>query len=241
MARLLVLLVFSFCGLLTTRCEQFISDCSCDFESVNDAVSNFFRPVFSDLTKTIFFRYFRVNLDQPCPFWQADDDQCMMEGCSVCMCENDEIPIGWISETDKTKKTNLPDDEQTRYMNNDTLSALNTQDNDNKLKYLEYLHETEDFDDDSMNGQDYRYNQEDWIDMRETNDHDNTNVYINLLHNPESYTGYSGISARRVWNAIQNENCFGGNDDSCVEKRVFYRLMSGLQASISTHIGTTNP
>jgi hypothetical protein len=157
------------------------------------------------------------------------------------MCENDEIPIGWISETDKSKKTNLPDDELTSNMNSDTLSALNTQDNDNKLKYLEYLHETEDFDDDSMNGQDYRYNQEDWIDMRETNDHDNTNVYINLLHNPESYTGYSGISARRVWNAIQNENCFGGNDDSCVEKRVFYRLMSGLQASISTHIGTTNP
>jgi hypothetical protein len=56
------------------------------------------------------------------------------------------------------------------------------------------------------------------------------------LQNPESYTGYAGPSAQRVWQAIQQENCFGGGDDLCLEKRVFYRLMSGLQASISTHI-----
>lgn len=240
MARLWCLVLVS--GLWAARSQQFISDCSCDFESVNDAVASFFKPVFNDITKTIFFRYFRVNLDQPCPFWQADDGQCMMEGCSVCTCDNDEIPVGWIREIDRTKDNNLQDEkEQISNMNNDTLSALDTQDNDNKLKYLEYLHETEDFDDDNINSHDFRYNQEDWIDMREANEHDSSNVYINLLHNPESYTGYSGNSARRVWNAIQNENCFGGNDDICVEKRVFYRLMSGLQASISTHIGTTVP
>jgi hypothetical protein len=33
-----------------------------------------------------------------------------------------------------------------------------------------------------------------------------------------------------------NHGSFGGDDDVCFEKRVFYRLMSGLQASISTHI-----
>ena len=32
------------------------------------------------------------------------------------------------------------------------------------------------------------------------------------------------------------ENCFGALSDQCVEKRIFHRLMSGLQASISTHI-----
>lgn len=56
------------------------------------------------------------------------------------------------------------------------------------------------------------------------------------MQNPESFTGYSGPSAHRVWQSIQQENCFGGHDDTCLEKRVFYRLMSGLQASISTHI-----
>jgi hypothetical protein len=71
-------------------------------------------------------------------------------------------------------------------------------------------------------------------------------VYVNLLDNPESYTGYTGESPRRVWKAIHEENCFsdGGyfgalTDNAsgqCLEKRVFYRLISGMQASISTHI-----
>jgi len=71
-------------------------------------------------------------------------------------------------------------------------------------------------------------------------------VYVNLIDNPESFTGYAGESAQRVWKAIQEENCFsdGGysrtaNNNAngqCLEKRVFYRLMSGLHASISTHI-----
>ena len=48
-------------------------------------------------------------------------------------------------------------------------------------------------------------------------------VYVNLLQNPEQFTGYAGPSAARVWQSIQHENCFGGVDDICVEKRVFHR------------------
>lgn len=47
--------------------------------------------------------------------------------------------------------------------------------------------------------------------------------YVNLLENPERFTGYSGPSAQRVWQAIQQENCFGEQNDVCLEKRVFYR------------------
>jgi hypothetical protein len=83
-------------------------------------------------------------------------------------------------------------------------------------------------------------------------------AYVNLLENPERFTGYAGPSAQRVWRAIQEENCFGQASDVCLEKRIFYRyclteycathlkawlngrmlrrLMSGMQASISTHI-----
>jgi ERO1-like protein alpha len=48
-------------------------------------------------------------------------------------------------------------------------------------------------------------------------------VYVNLLLNPERFTGYSGPSAARVWRSIQQENCFGMQNDMCLEKRVFYR------------------
>jgi ERO1-like protein alpha len=61
-----------------------------------------------------------------------------------------------------------------------------------------------------------------------------------ICRNPERFTGYAGPSAIRVWSAIYNENCFGSGKspgiDECFEKRVFYRLISGLQSSISTHL-----
>ncbi|KAF4018770.1 hypothetical protein G4228_010614 [Cervus hanglu yarkandensis] len=84
--------------------------------------------------------------------------------------------------------------------------------------------------------------------------------YVDLLLNPERYTGYKGSSAWRVWNSIYEENCFkprsvyrplnplapsrGGclihfhvfGYCLCLEKRVFYKLISGLHASINLHL-----
>ena len=72
-----------------------------------------------------------------------------------------------------------------------------------------------------------------WIDQNEDQDM----VYINLLENRERFTGYSGPLAARIWAAIYNENCFQSlRSDMCLEERVFYRLISGLQTSITTHI-----
>ncbi|KAH9553464.1 hypothetical protein CY35_08G011200 [Sphagnum magellanicum] len=62
-------------------------------------------------------------------------------------------------------------------------------------------------------------------------------TYVNLLLNPEKYTGYTGVSARQIWEAVYNQNCFkDGERDTCAERRVFYRLISGLHTSISAHI-----
>lgn len=65
--------------------------------------------------------------------------------------------------------------------------------------------------------------------------------YVDLPTNPERFTGYQGEPANRVWASIYSENCFGipnnkDNTEVCTEKRVFYKLISGLHASISTHI-----
>jgi hypothetical protein len=64
--------------------------------------------------------------------------------------------------------------------------------------------------------------------------------WVNLLRNPEGYTGYAGPSAVRIWKAVYDQNCFHGSvEDMCSEERVFYRLLSGLQTSINTHIAMT--
>ncbi|CAJ1050036.1 ERO1-like protein alpha [Xyrichtys novacula] len=86
--------------------------------------------------------------------------------------------------------------------------------------------------------------------------------YVDLLLNPERFTGYKGPEAWRIWNSIYEENCFkpltvkrpllpdsfhsgpGGEANTfhrwlqgqCVEKRAFYRLISGLHASINIHL-----
>lgn len=77
--------------------------------------------------------------------------------------------------------------------------------------------------------------------------------YVSLVDNPERFTGYGGDSAHQIWDAIYRENCFTApsnqaqavNDlkrviaepvEECLEKRVFYRIVSGMHASISTHL-----
>jgi len=71
--------------------------------------------------------------------------------------------------------------------------------------------------------------------------------YFDLRLVPERYTGYSGKNPHRVWHSIYEENCFGpsevgqikGNspalvplpeesDPQCLEKRVYYKIISGI-------------
>ncbi|XP_059437855.1 endoplasmic reticulum oxidoreductin-1-like isoform X1 [Corylus avellana] len=62
-------------------------------------------------------------------------------------------------------------------------------------------------------------------------------TYVNLQLNPERYTGYTGPSARRIWDAIYSENCPKyPSEELCHEEKILYKLISGLHSSISIHI-----
>ncbi len=82
-------------------------------------------------------------------------------------------------------------------------------------------------------------------------DHEEGAEYVDLLLNPERYTGYRGDSAHRIWRSIYLENCFGDTKQGqsllspmrknpynglCMEQRAFYRLISGMHASINIHL-----
>lgn len=64
------------------------------------------------------------------------------------------------------------------------------------------------------------------------------------MTNPERYTGYKAPHAHKIWNSIYRENCFENTDrvgygpekNTCLEKRFFYRLVSGLHTSINVHL-----
>ena len=79
--------------------------------------------------------------------------------------------------------------------------------------------------------------------------------YVDLSQNPERFTGYAGKSARSIWKAIYEENCFGVKsknvqaetysplalnpllqlapkeeqepEGECLEKRVYHKIISG--------------
>lgn len=71
-------------------------------------------------------------------------------------------------------------------------------------------------------------------------------VFVDLIENPERFTGYAGEDANKIWRSIYEENCFTptqqnnplANSDwnKCEERQLFYRIVSGLHSSITTHL-----
>jgi hypothetical protein len=66
----------------------------CDYGSVEKLNSLELCPLLGELVQQPFFRYFKVNLYCDCPFW-PDDGMCSLRDCSVCECEEGEVPRPW--------------------------------------------------------------------------------------------------------------------------------------------------
>lgn len=79
-------------------------------------------------------------------------------------------------------------------------------------------------------------NDSDYKDYCELDQVDDDTVYVDLIENPERFTGYGGDQSFQVWKSIYSENCFNLGHDQCTEKNFFYRLISGMHGSISTHL-----
>jgi len=243
---LLALLLMSFHALTSTKTSrhflnysEVIPDSRCRYESVNRAAANVMAPILNDLVNTTFFKYFLVNLEKPCPFWH-EEGFCVMKDCAVCVCDENEVPSSWMSYgMAQIKHERLI----TESYGNDPLGQVVLSTNGHPSKNVsshdrfiqankaqksssglfQHLFRTEDCE-----------NFLEWTDI--SSPISENGVYVNLQHNPERYTGYRGEAAHRVWSAIKDGNYFGNETDSCFERRVFYRLMSGLQSSITTHI-----
>uniref|UniRef100_A0A3Q1GAC5 Endoplasmic reticulum oxidoreductase 1 beta n=1 Tax=Acanthochromis polyacanthus TaxID=80966 RepID=A0A3Q1GAC5_9TELE len=198
-----------FCALL--QLTGVLDDCFCDVESI-DVFNNFkIYPRIKKLTERDYFRYYKVNLKRPCPFW-PDDGHCAIKDCHVepcpevrhqssahCINQSKEAFADWARH----------DDAQDHFCELDDETSPDAE-------------------------------------------------YVDLLLNPERFTGYKGPSAWRVWNSIYEENCFKPRSvyrplnplapsrgestlpsvpaGLCLEKRVFYRLISGLHSSINIHL-----
>ncbi|KAF9589001.1 hypothetical protein IFM89_017680 [Coptis chinensis] len=187
-----------------------VEDCCCDYETVDSLNNEVLNPLLQELVTTPFFRYFKVKLWCDCPFW-PDDGMCRLRDCSVCECPDNEFP-------EPFKKP---------FLNRLSSDDLICQEGKPQATV-----------DRTLDSKAFRG----WVDIDNpwTNDDETDNgemTYVNLQLNPERYTGYVGPSARRIWDAVYTENCPNHPSEAfCQEKRVLYKLISGLHASISVHI-----
>ncbi|XP_004511502.1 endoplasmic reticulum oxidoreductin-2-like isoform X2 [Cicer arietinum] len=196
------------CAQGTPKYSGMVEDCCCDYEIVDRLHKEVLYPSLQELVKTSFFRYFKAKLWCVCPFW-PDDGMCRLRDCSVCECPENEFPESF------KKPNRLP------------LNDLVCQEGKPEAAV-----------DRTLDSKAFRGWPE--IDNPWTNDDETDNdemTYVNLQLNPERYTGYTGPSARRIWDAVYSENCPKYlSQESCQEEKILYKLISGLHSSISVHI-----
>lgn len=194
-------------------CSQVITPtCNTTFSYI-DSLNDVLRPLILELVQTPYFRYFKLNLDKQCKFWNAQHF-CATENCAVDIILPSQY--NWSDVTDEEWKPARLGKINREYANDDSGAAI---DEAPTCEDLDYCHI----------------------------DDDHNCVYVNLVDNPERFTGYGGNQSFAVWKAIYSENCFPNTNpmsmkstnaapELCIEKNVFYRLISGMHASIAVHL-----
>ncbi|CCK71420.1 ER oxidoreductin KNAG_0G03630 [Huiozyma naganishii CBS 8797] len=187
------------------------------------AINNINRKIRSDLVglvQTDFFKYFKFDPLKKCAIWENNDGLCFSRSCAIDVVEDwDSLPAYWQPEV-------------LGGLSNDTNSDTESLGHDNDVSFLNQLCEKHepllpaDFDEEDINYYDV------------TDFTSDTAVLVDLTANPERFTGYGGQQAGQIWQSIYAENCFPADDgqEQCLAKDGFYRMMSGLHASIGTHL-----
>uniref|UniRef100_A0A8C6DKS0 Endoplasmic reticulum oxidoreductase 1 beta n=1 Tax=Moschus moschiferus TaxID=68415 RepID=A0A8C6DKS0_MOSMO len=185
-----------------------LDDCLCDIDSIDNFNTFKIFPKIKKLQERDYFRYYKVNLKRPCPFW-AEDGHCSIKDCHVEPCPESKIPVGikagnsnkYSKVANNTKE--LEDCEQAS-----KLGAINsTLSNQSKEAFIDWAR--------------YDDSQDHFCELDD--ERSPAAQYVDLLLNPERYTGYKGSSAWRVWNSIYEENCF--------KPRSVYRPLNPLAPS----------
>ncbi|CDW54319.1 Endoplasmic oxidoreductin-1 [Trichuris trichiura] len=209
-----------------------LHSCECTEKSVDVFNNVHIHGLLTKLLKKDCLRYYKTDMEKDCPFWQSNR-YCTSRECGIENCD-DEVPIAF---------------KYTKYQVQDAYRSSRC-DESNEIDPLDKT---------ITAGQ--RRKLEKWTEHDERLDvycdvEDESSEklhYVDLVRNPERYTGYKGNSAQRVWKCIYEENCFKPDPKfdkeyliypnirgMCSEKRMFYRIISGLHTSISISIAANS-
>eukprot|EP00191_Tetraselmis_sp_GSL018_P008154 CAMPEP_0177609656 /NCGR_PEP_ID=MMETSP0419_2-20121207/19234_1 /TAXON_ID=582737 /ORGANISM="Tetraselmis sp., Strain GSL018" /LENGTH=490 /DNA_ID=CAMNT_0019104653 /DNA_START=248 /DNA_END=1720 /DNA_ORIENTATION=- len=196
-------------------------ECCCAPEEIEELNAYDVSPALDTLIHLPFFRYFKIQLYTECPLW-PDDGQCMMETCAVAECEDGEIPLPWrMAEKGEIDMDVVCLLDKGRQDGSESKQPVDTTLDAGVRMRLSHV-------------PDWRGVSNPWmVEEEDSGDF----IYVDLQRNPEKNTGYKGEHARRVWGAIYGQKCFQNitGPEACQESRVFYKLVSGVHTSITTH------
>ncbi|KZT26702.1 endoplasmic oxidoreductin [Neolentinus lepideus HHB14362 ss-1] len=200
----------------------------CDYETVESVNEELFTNL-SELVKTPFFKYFRVDLYRDCPFWE-ENGFCMNRECGITTVDESEIPEKWRAAA--LSKVELPSSEQRQ-----SLPGCYYRDSD--YCFLDDMTEG-DYIDLSVNPERFTgyigpsahriwstIYQENCFGMKDAQDAPGM-LFAASRHAKTMYRDLVGVGDGLA-PATQD-------GQQCLEKRVYYKVISGLHASISTHI-----
>ncbi|KAM9052653.1 ERO1-like protein beta isoform 6-T6 [Megaptera novaeangliae] len=184
-----------------------LDDCLCDVDSIDNFNTFKIFPKIKKLQERDYFRYYKVNLKRPCPFW-AEDGHCSIKDCHVEPCPESKIPVG-IKAGSSNKVFAIT--------NNDALASLSFV--ELCTYYLKVANNTRELEDceqasklGAINSTLSNQSREAFIDWAR---YDDSQDHFCELDGESFYTWLEGL---------------------CLEKRVFYKLISGLHASINLHL-----
>ncbi|CAF0852159.1 unnamed protein product [Brachionus calyciflorus] len=206
------------------KLREEVDDCECKIESI-DKLNNYqVHPRINTIVQKDYFRFIKLNLNKICQFW-TDDARCSLKDCHVKSCNQDDLPASFrniINQQDENAQA-----ENCEQSN--PLGHINSSLSDESIKAFEDMKKYDDAQDNFCEPDDETHAQAE---------------YLDLVLNPERFTGYKAPHAHKIWNSIYRENCFENTDriaygpekNTCLEKRFFYRLVSGLHTSINVHL-----
>ncbi len=235
-----------------------IDDCLCSVDTVDYFNNMKIFPRLQSLLAKPFFRYFRYHPSKPCPFWDGDSGKCASTNCKVSHCQSEEVPEGLKAEVaGKGEKDKIDLHPYSKYTE-DPSSSCDEDEDENNLDGRVDGHISEEDRANLARWQKHDSSLQDFCDVDADACADCE--FVDLTINPERFTGYAGEASHRIWRSIYEENCFkppggasqiaGGDkgasfsaaflqdtlSEMCLEKRAFYRAVSGLHTSITIHL-----
>ena len=239
-----------------------VDDCSCSVDTVDHYNNIKIFPRLQSLLAKDYFKYFQYNPNKPCQFWTKSNgmeppEKCMSPTCGVKPCTTEELPPGIKGGTpvENCSDENAGSIEDTA--NNDkvdnTLSDLAKQeieswrDHDDKIKGFCEVDDENDpncvhvdltINPERYTGYSGEASRKVWRAIYQENCFQAPNS-TNISNSGITKTNRKGNKKKKLSEifGIRQERI----GELCLEKRAFYRAISGLHTSITIHLSSRFP